>query len=113
MLNFLNRSAIILEPKQPYVDWANSLDDGPRYEQAIHDTEAIPIFLGPNVDEESEVESYVAKNYDLFFEEWLEYWCTDPALWPPKRTKKMFREWFTVRIHTMVFDTVELPFELE
>jgi hypothetical protein len=112
MLSFLNRSAIILEPKQPYVDWANSLE-GPRYEHAIDDSEAIPVFLGPNVDELEQVTTCVNKNYDLFFEEWLEYWCTDPALWPQKRTRKMFREWFTVRIHTMVFDTVELPFELE
>src|SRR5688572_16640768 len=113
MLSFVNRSAIILVPRQPYVDWANSLDDGPRYEHTIDDSEAIPIFLGPGVDEIQEVEEFISKNYDLFFEEWLEYWCTDPTLWPPKRTRKIFREWFTVRIHTMVCDAVELPLELE
>jgi hypothetical protein len=36
----LNRSAIILIPKQPYADWANSLDDdGPRFEISEADDE--------------------------------------------------------------------------
>lgn len=53
------------------------------------------------------------KHFDYFFESWLFGWSTDPAQWPPRRTRRMFREWFEVRIHTMVEDTVDAPYELE
>ena len=109
---WLNRSAILITPKTPYIAWANSLDDGSRYEDALED-EAPPVFLGPDTDTIEEVEKFVDRHFALFFEHWLNDWCTDPALWPQRRTRKMFRDWFEVRISSMVIDTVRAPLELE
>jgi hypothetical protein len=109
----LNRSAIILMPKQPYADWANSLDDdGPRFSISDADDE-LTIFLGPALDSVEHIDAFITKNFDFFFEHWLEGWCTDPAQWPPRRTRRMFREWFDVRIHTMVEDVIDAPYEIE
>lgn len=108
----LNRSAIILTPKQPYIDWANSFEDGPRFELKDEHDE-LPVFLGPDMDTTEEVEAFVNKNFDFFFEYELEGWCTDESLWPKRRTRGMFREWFSVRIHTMVEDVVDAPLELD
>lgn len=108
----LNRSAIILIPKQPYADWANSLDDdGPRF-VLTHENDELTVFLGPELDTVEEIEAFVQKNFSFFFEHWLEGWCTKPSMWPKRRTRRIFREWFDVRIHTMVEDTVDEPFEL-
>ena len=112
-MQFLNRSAIVLRPKQPYIDWANSLDDGPRYEQTMDEPDAFTVFLGPDCDTVEEVQAFVDKHFAAFFEQWLEGWCTDPSLWPKRKTRKMFREWYNVDVHTMVLDTVDLPFELD
>jgi hypothetical protein len=109
---WLNRSAIIVTPKAPYVAWANSFADGPRFD-ADHDEEGPPVFLGPDMDTNAEVGEFVDEHFDLFFEHWLDAWCTDPALWPKGRTLKMFHEWFDVRISSMVIDTVRAPLELE
>jgi hypothetical protein len=109
---WLNRSAIIITPKAPYIAWANSFDDGPRYEEA-DDEEGPPVFLGPGTDTVAEVDRFVERHFDLFFEHWLNDWCTDPSLWPQRRTRKMFHEWFDVRIASMVIDTVRAPLELE
>lgn len=108
----LNRSAILIIPKQPYADWANSLDDGPRF--AISEaTDELTVFLGPDLDTVEEIERFVTKHFDYFFDYWLVGWSTDPSQWPQRRTRRMFREWFDVRIHTMVEDVVDAPYQLE
>jgi hypothetical protein len=115
MLPMINRCAILLTPKAPYVSWANSLDDdGPRFEELDDPTDdPRQIFLGPDVDAPGAAAKYVEKHFNMFFEEWLECWCTDPALWPQRRTRKMFHEWFDVRIFELVHDTVEAPLEVD
>jgi hypothetical protein len=101
-----------LIPKQPYADWANSLDDdGPRF-TVTDENDHLTIFLGPEMNTVEEIEAFVDKHFAYFFEHWLEGWCTEPSMWPKRRTRKTFKAWFDVRIHTMVEDTVEAPFEL-
>lgn len=113
LMAMLNRSAIILIPKQPYADWANSLDDdGPRFEISEANDE-LTVFLGPDLDFVDEIDAFVTKHFDFFFEHWLSGWSTDPAQWPQRRTRRMFREWFDVRIHTMVEDVVDAPYEVD
>jgi len=33
----INRTAITIRPKQPYIDWANSFDDGEKYDPGCSD----------------------------------------------------------------------------
>jgi len=108
----LNRTAIILIPKQPYADWANSIDDGPRFEIS-EANDNLTVFLGPDLDTVEEIDAFVTKHFQLFFGHWLFGWSTDPAQWPQRRTRRMFRDWFEVRIHTMVEDVVDAPYELD
>ncbi len=107
----LNRSAIILIPKKPYEDWANSLDDdGPRFRISEANDE-LTVFLGPELTYVEDVDAFVTKNFQYFFTSWLEGWSTDPSEWPQRRTRKMFHEWFDVRIHSVVEDTIDEPYE--
>ena len=71
------------------------------------------MFLGPECVTNEETKQFVESNFDLFFEHYLEMWCTDESRWPKDRTLQMFRDWFTVRIHSMVLDTVDEPLRLE
>ena len=106
----VNRSAILLEPRAPYITWANALDaDGPRYEDCLAEDDFQTVYLGPDCDSVEEVRRFIKKNFDLFFESELEMWCTAPHLWPQRRTYRMFTDWFTVRIHTVIEDTVAEP----
>jgi hypothetical protein len=115
MLPMVNRCAILLTPKAPYIAWANSLDtNGPRYEDIDEpESDARPMYLGPDIDEPGDAARFIDKNFDLFFESELEYWCTDEALWPRRRTRKMFREWFDVRVFEIIHDTVDRPLLVE
>jgi len=107
----LNRSAIIVIPKQPYIDWSKSVfDDDIPFE--LSEDDALPVFLGPDADYTEEINAFVKKHFDFFFEHWLEAWCTDESLWPKRRTRKMFHEWFDVRVHSWVEDVVDAPLKV-
>jgi len=51
-------------------------------------------------------ENWIALNYKQLFENEFEDWYTDETLWPQKRTRKLFNEWFEVECHSVLIDTV-------
>lgn len=37
MMEFVNRIGVVIKPKPPYIDWANSFEDGgPKYTRQDH-----------------------------------------------------------------------------
>ena len=50
-----------------------------------------------------------APTLSRIFEEKLRAWHRLPADWPQKRTYKMFRQWFHVRLVDLVLDLEEGP----
>lgn len=109
----INRSVAIIKPKQPFLDWANSVSDE-GYKFSIHDlnTEHDVILL-PEYDSEEHAESIFKKISNDIFEVELSGWITDKNKWPENRTYEKFLEWFDVEFHSMIFDTVEDNFEKE
>ncbi|MDD9301301.1 MAG: hypothetical protein HUK40_02735 [Desulfobacter sp.] len=95
----INRTAITIIPRQLYIDWANRFEDGNRYDQKHATTILILDKYG-----EFDYEVYLKKIFRDVFEEQLESWMTDPGDWPPKRTYKMFKEWFEVICSDMTWD---------
>lgn len=102
---FIDRSAIIIRPKQGFIDWLNSVfpEDGFEYSNFVNPT----IYL---VDDEIEdLEKWLRKKFDTFFMLELEKWNTNINKWPKSRNYKMFREWFEVSISGSVFDLEKRP----
>jgi len=62
--------------------------------------------LIPEFGSNEEALDYVEHNHRTFFEMQLHSWCRDNSLWPKKRTLTMFRRWFGVEIHSMVYDAL-------
>jgi hypothetical protein len=100
----LKRTAIIVKPKQPYIQWANSLDDdgvklGEEFEpeHTVYLVEDITDYL---VD----VEAIVAPYFEFIFEEELNAWHRLESDWPARRDFATFLEWFEVKYHSMVLD---------
>ena len=76
----VNRTAVIIKPKQPFVDWLNTIpgettDNTIETVSSENSTFLIPEFFGP-------VESlnYIKKNYSYIFEYELIAWYTDRTL---------------------------------
>lgn len=96
-------------PKQAYIDWSRSVfGDGVAFDPSEDD--ALPVFLGPDVEYTEEITAFVEKHFGFFFEHWLDGWCTDESLWPKRRTRRMFHQWFDVRVHSWVENIVDAPY---
>jgi hypothetical protein len=109
----INRAIAIIKPKQPYIDWINSLesDEEPiKIEECQNDCTAV---LLPDYDFIEEAENFIKDIYDEIFEIELYGWSTDETEWPQNRTYSLFAEWFCVEIHSEVFDPFEEDIEKE
>lgn len=98
----INRTVVTIKGKEPFVEWANSFDDGaPKMDiDESHST----AYLIPDIYDEFNYEKYLKKNFKTIFEAELYSWMMDPNVWPKKRTYKVFGEWFEIQTSTMVFD---------
>ncbi len=103
----INRSVAIIKPKQPFVDWANSVvDAGDQY--SIHDFSTdCSVILLPVVDSDEHAEAFIKDIFQDLFELELSSWIVVDEMWPENITYKMFLEWFAVEFHSMVFDSLK------
>lgn len=103
----VNRAAIMLRYKQPFIDWINTSDpynDDPGI--TLEDTnEERTVYLISESDAD-DYQKWIGKNYKELFESEIESWYADEDLWPKKITKKLFAEWVKVECHTVLIDTV-------
>lgn len=102
----LNRSAIGIEYKKPFLDWLNSRENNLKFDPTFHESN---IYLLPDFETKDEIEKWLMKNYDQLFAQELFAWYIDESYWPQNRTFNLFREWFDYSLHTMIFDTLKSP----
>jgi hypothetical protein len=100
----VRRSAIAIKKQRPFLDWL-----------LLHDKEMIvdemmlegDVYLLPDFETTKEMEKWMKKHFDMLFTDQLNGWYTDKSMWPQNRTFKLFKEWFTYSLYTMVWDTQE------
>jgi hypothetical protein len=108
----LNRCAIILRPKRPYLSWVETVErtmpkefrSGP---ETAHGDRTM--YLIPSSEWWNSIDEVLESLYAEMFERELFEWYEDKALWPKPRTLKMFKEWFDVEVSTMVIDLIAAP----
>ncbi len=105
----VNRCAIVLEPTAAFKTWARSCPDGDP--EGLLDTYGSEpnLYLIPEVD--AEPAPWLKRNYARMFEEELVGWYRDPDCWPEDRPYKLFREFFEVKFHSLIFDLGREPLE--
>lgn len=105
-LPMINRTAILVRPKQPFVDWLNGLK--------LDETVTLDDYRDFNsylvTDDElekvgqTELEELVLQSYaDIFQNEFALVW-PDTDDWPETVSIEMFKEWFEYIISPLVFD---------
>ena len=108
----INRSLIILKAKQPFLDWARTLDDEREELTLAELAEDSTVYLVPEIWRDSDQQAMLGTCYDILFEEQLAAWWTDEAAWPQPRDLKMFLAWFEVEFHSLVFDLCDEPIRI-
>jgi hypothetical protein len=100
----LNRAALIVRPRQPFLDWAAALDDS----SLVPDVEGEKTaYLIPEFESDEEGLRVLKRVYGEIFERELDGWHTDPSAWPQKRDFKTFQQWFSIELHSVVEDVVD------
>ena len=109
-MSFLYRAAITITRKQPYIDWANSLDDdGPELTAELADDRRT-IYLVPESAVRPDLKSLLDEFWEQIFEEELAAWMLHDEDWPKPLTREMFDAWFDSELTDSVFDlTPEEP----
>ncbi len=100
----INRGVIVVKPKQPYVDWANTCDDHPTSTSLSDAREDCSAYLLPCWEDDDELERLLKRVCRRIFESELAGWTTDESCWPKRRDLATFREWFEIEPHSLVFE---------
>ncbi len=111
----LNRAALILRYKQPFIEWINAADPTPSSHVVplaeVNQQEHTVYLL--DIEDEEELRRWLARHHKLLFEEELSGWYTDPKLWPRDRSLKVLQKWCSFELHTVVVDVGASPLEDE
>lgn len=106
--DYINRTAILVKPLQPFIDWCSNL-----YSKELDETnflnelkETKTYLISEDIED---VDAWLKKKFDRLFVYELEAWHTNKKEWPQRRNYKMFNQWFQVDISRMVFDVEKEP----
>ena len=100
----LNRTAILVKPRQPFLDWLRWADPTSG-ELSLEDIRKDPtIYLLPECDSDAEARGYLEVACGPIFEEELDGWHRVPEAWPIQRDMEAFERWFEWSVHSIVID---------
>jgi hypothetical protein len=105
----LNRSAVVVKPRQPFLDWLHKVDPTSR-SITLGELEQDPtIYLIPECETAGDVRKALRKLCSEIFVERLAAWWTDEETWPPDRSFAAFCRWFAWQHHSMLIDLSNKP----
>ena len=103
----INRWVVVVRPRSPFYDWANSLqDDQPRLTPAEFIGDATVLLIPDQRDRDS-ADGFMTARFERVFEHFLNLRVDDPLVWPQGRSLEMFNAWFEVEIHQNAMDVAE------
>ena len=106
-MDMINRSAIVVRPAQPFLNWLQRVDPTSA-SLTLEDLRLEPtIYLLPEWESEEEALDHLSEVSSEIFEEQLNGWCRVPAVWPDDRGLNAFLHWFDCSFHSMVVDVCD------
>jgi hypothetical protein len=111
-VKMLNRSVLITHLNEEFYSWYKNVCADPESMDDVLDTPHT--FLIPPVEDEEEVEDYIAENFFVIFEALLEEFIEDEDLLVEALTEENFDNWVDYNFSTFVMDAAsdyELAYE--
>ena len=103
-MELINRSAIIVVPAQPFLDWLHQVDSTSSDLTLVDLRREPAIYLVAECESKNEALDGLRDGIDIIFEEQLDSWYRVPAAWPKERDLRTFLRWFECSFHSMIFD---------
>ena len=110
-MKYLNRSAIVVKYKTPFLKWVTSNPKGSikiSLNKINHDN---IVYLIEEYDDLRHFEEIIKSQYNSIFKDVLKSWCKDKSKWPKKVSFKLFNEWFEIHAHCRIKDLETIPIE--
>jgi len=105
----LNRMAIVVIAKQPFLDWLHSLDPTSQ-DLTLNDLNEEPtVYLLPEVDGDDEAAACVRRYCKEIVANELDGWWRERSDWPQSVTAGLFNRWFEWRYHSVILDLATRP----
>ncbi len=105
----LNRSALVVKPKQPFVEWLHNADPT-SHRLTLRDLTREPtIYLIPECDTEEDVREVLEELCEEIFVAQLAGWFRDEEGWPRDLEFDAFCRWFDFQHHSMLVDLSDGP----
>lgn len=108
-MDTLNRSAIIVKAKQPFLDWLHAADPTSRKLTLLDVTQEPTIYLIPECDTAEDVAKVLHEFCEEIFDDQLAGWYREPETWPRDRSYDVFCQWFDYQHHSMLVDLCYEP----
>ena len=109
----IDRTVAIVHPKQPFLEWLNSISDVEHAHTIEQAGRECLTFLMPRYVTQDDAEEALKHLYEGILTVQLSMGCTDETRWPVDMSYDMFRRWFDVEFHSMVIDPFENPIQKE
>ena len=93
MLDIINKAAITVIPKEPFIKWVQSTDSKAA---EISDEDILSnsqVYLVDASEDGDDPEKLIKRNFKVIFEEELAGWYTDEEAWPKKMDLRVFKQW--------------------
>jgi hypothetical protein len=104
-MRLVRRAAVTVTPEQPYIDWANGIDeDGVKIGEDFWPERHVYLIGDVSDVIPFDRDVIVRPYFKAIFEEELNGWYRLERAWPSPRTYETFLEWFEVEVHSMVPD---------
>ena len=105
----LNRSAIVVRPKLPFLEWLHSADPTSAT-LTLADLALEPtIYLVPECADAEEQRAALHTVFETIFENQLDGWWRDRTTWPTPRSFGTFTSWFDCQFHSTLLDLADEP----
>ena len=102
-MGLLFRTPIFITRNQPYIDWANAIDEeGPPLTLDLSARRMVYLVAAPEPG--ARLTALLDDSWAEIFEEELFSWVVDESVWPAGRTREMFDAWFASEVGDAVVD---------
>src|SRR6476661_4173010 len=101
-MDTINRSAIVVRPAQPFLDWLHRVDPTSTHLTLEHLHREPTIYLVAECEGQEQAMEFLGESVRDIFEEQLNGWYRVPAVWPVRRDSTTFQTWFEVSFHSMI-----------
>ena len=104
----VDRIAAIIKPTAKMLEWLKNCSAKQEHLTLQNLRKDCIVLLIPDFEGPRQSSEYIKKVYSAIFKAELLSWQIDENLWPEDRNFDLFRDWFDVEFHSLVYDVAYL-----